>query len=556
MKPSHDAYSHLPLSAFTSGLYLRSTFQLILVISLMTIFPACQGPGMTKAPWGEESRITACLEQAQEAWQVLQQETPETPSAKKALLTYNRSVEQLVKLIRKRGQPDSRGQEILLGGVQPRRLTFDASFKNGSAKTFALSDFSRCRLASEIKLQGFDREVSRHGLGVPVILSQDDPQRTSNPFHPAQGEFFPATAVLEFPAARSNQPNEVRLHFYNPLVTSDVKAGRQSLPLAENLTASLQCSLTDEIPDGKQVPLAHDEVESQLFFLNRYDKTKVPVVFIHGLRCGPSVWKNSINELFADPDLRRRYQPVCFIYPTQLSIPASAARLRELLNLSRDKLDPDHDNAGFGNVVLVGHSMGGLLARMQVIDSGNDFWQAFFTASPREIAKQVDAKTAALVKDSLFFKRQSNVKTVVFISTPHRGSVLADYGVIRVLARILLILPKTAGKHLQALTTLPAAYIHPTLRSFHDWGAEGTENLSTKHPYFRALAQRPIGVPYHSIIASRHAADLHDSDDGCVPYWSSHLDGAVSETIVPYRHACLEKQATVQALLKILKGNK
>src|SRR6185295_12524098 len=94
----------------------------------------------------------------------------------------------------------------------------------------------------------------------------------------------------------------------------------------------------------------------------------------------PVVWKNSINELLADPELRRRYQPVCFIYPSRLPVPASAARLRELLKRSRETLDPAHHNAGFGQMVLVGHSMGGLLVRMQAIDSGMDFWRSFFTA--------------------------------------------------------------------------------------------------------------------------------------------------------------------------------
>jgi hypothetical protein len=336
--------------------------------------------------------------------------------------------------------------------------------------------------------------------------------------------------------------------------------GQRPQPLAENLTAALQSSLTDESLDEEEAhrpaSSASGEEESQLFFLTRYDRTKVPVVFVPGMRCGPSVWKNSINELFADPDLRRQYQPVCFIYPTKLPVPVSAARLRELLKRSRDTFDPGHHDAGFDRVVLVGHSMGGLLARMQVIDSGTDFWHSFFNATPREIAGQIDARTQRMVQKALFFQRQPNVQLVVFIGTPHRGSVFADASIVRAVTRLILPLPRTARQRVQVLTDLPPAYINPTLRDFHDSGVDGAENLSTKHPYFRALARHPVAVTFHSIIATRGAADFRKSSDGFVPYWSAHLDGAASETILPYSHGCLEKPGTVQAVMKILKQAK
>ena len=268
-----------------------------------------------------------------------------------------------------------------------------------------------------------------------------------------------------------------------------------------------------------------------MFFLNRYDPKKVPVVFVHGMDCDPSVWKNSVNALFADSDLRRRYRPVCFIYPTKLPVPVSAARLRELLKRSRDMLDPGHHDAGFNRMVLVGHSEGGLLVRMQVIDSGTDFWRAFFNATPREIAGRIDAKTQRVVRKSLFFQRLPNVKLAVFICTPQRGCVIAEGSFLRAAMRLILFLPATARHRVEALTELPRTDINPILREFHDWGLEGTENLSTKHPFFRALARHPVAVTFHSIIATRGAADYRNSSDGIVPYWSAHLDGAASETL-------------------------
>ena len=490
----------------------------------------------------------------------MQQEAPGTESAQKNLVLYDQAVTAVVRSLHEREGTAAWGHDMELKGARPRRVTFDPHTRNGTTRTYALSDFSRCRVAADVKLGGFDRIVAHGDLGIAVVLSQDDFHRVAQPFHPSHGEFLPATVVLEFSDRVPGRFAEARLRFYNPMIVSSLNVGGRTRTLTANLTAPLEFSLTDSMVDEngprKLTPSASGEDESRLFFINRYDKTKVPVVFVHGLRSGPVVWKNAINELLADPELRRRFQPVCFVYPSGLPIPVSAARLRELLKESREKLDHGHKDAGFDQMVLVGHSMGGLVARMQVIDSGKEFWRSFYAASPQNLAAEVDAGTQKMVKGSLVFQHQPNVKTVVFISTPHQGSELADNGILQAAARLILFLPKTARQQFKALTELPPAYINPTLRSFNEWGNNGVENLSTKHPYFHALAQRPILVPFHSVIAVGNAIDPHDGSDGVVPYRSAHLDGAASETVVPYPHGCCERSGTVQAVLKILKGTK
>lgn len=494
------------------------------------------------------------------AWEDMRREEPGTKSAKSALRIYNKSVSQLAASLRRNEGTPQWGREIQYAGAQPWRMTFDVPAEQGSARTLALSEFAHCRMASDAKVSKFHRVVSRGGLGVPVVLVQDDPRRVARPFHPPHGEFLPATAVLEFPPAIPGHPAEARLRFYNPLAVSDLTVGRHPRPLAWDLTAALQSSMTDATLDekspGEPAQSASGEQESELFFLSRYDPAKTPVVFVHGMDCDPSVWKNTVNELYADPGLRHRYQPVCFIYPSKLPVPASAARLRELLKRSRDTLDPGHHDAGFDRIVLVGHSMGGLLVRMQVVDSGLDFWQSFFATTPQEMAGQIDAKTRRVVRESMFFQRLPNVGLVVFICTPHRGSVLANSPIVRAVTRVILFLPLTARHRLQALTEMPLAFINPVLREFQSWGLEGTENLTTKHPFFLALERHPVDVAFHSIIATRGAADVRNSSDGVVPYWSSHLDGAASETLLPCAHGCLENPGTVRAVMKILKQAK
>lgn len=523
---------------------------------LLTALASCQS--LTNAVRGhtEDSHAVASLEQAREAWEVMQREKTGTVAAHQAAHEYGQAVARVVGMLKSHEGKASWGREMRFGGPSPWRITFDPPARQGRPRTWTLSEFAQCRLASEVKLRGFDRVVAKDGWGVPVVLVQDDFRRVTRPFHPAEGEFLPATAVLEFPPAASGQPVEARLRFYNPLVVTQVDVGRRAQPLAENLTAALQFSLTEKYFDEEEGwlgAMSGGEEGGHLFFLSPYDPTKVPVVFLHGVRSYPGVWKNTINELFADPELRRRYQPVCFIYPPKMPVPASAASLRQMLTRFRGQLDPEHDDAVLGRVVLVGHSMGGLVARMQVIDSGMDFWRAFFTATPGEIARTVDGEALHLVQRSLIFRRQPDVKLAVFVCTPHRGSDLADYGIVRAMLRLVLFLPEQAQRQLKALQELPAPYIHPTLREFHAFGLQGQDNSSTKHPYFKALSQRPMGVPFHSIIAAKNGEDIPASSDGVVPYWSAHLDGAASETIVHHPHSCLAEPDTVQAVLRILK---
>src|SRR5512133_1505113 len=79
-------------------------------------------------------------------------------------------------------------------------------------------------------------------------------------------------------------------------------------------------------------------------------------------------------------------------------------------------------------------------------------------------------------------------------------------------------------------------------------------NLAPKSPYLAVLNKQSIQAPYHSIIGNRgKPGPLADSSDGVVPYWSSHLDGAQSEVIVPGPHGACELPQTIAELDRILR---
>ncbi|MES2476320.1 MAG: alpha/beta hydrolase [Verrucomicrobiota bacterium] len=537
---------------------MRWLLLLLLAVLPLVGLPACRTT--VAAPGLHQTRVSGTaenLEQARLAWNIMAQRSPRSLAARQARQRYNSAVAAVLTSIHPDRDISQWGKSKVVEGAVPWRISFDASPRVPVSTTLSPQDFSGCELARDITLTDFEQTVARDGVGVPVVLERKDGEGTAPPFQPPAGEFLPATAVLEFPQGSSAGTTAVRLRFYNVMEASSVAVGGRDSPLAENLTAALERSLTNAAPEpgkpGDAKPTAWGEQESRLFFLQRYDPHKTPVVFVHGLLCGPVIWKNAVNAMLADPELRRRYQPACFMYPSGMPIPVTAARLRDQLREARDTLDPGHRDAGFGNTVLVGHSMGGLVSRMQVIDSGKDFWNAFFTAPRWKVARSVDAGTRRMLDDSLFFKREPDVARVIFICTPHRGSELADVGIYQTILRLVLFLPKTAKDGLEKLAELPVSFIQPELRGFSDRGVRGTETLSTKHPFFDALAKRPIQVPFHSIIATDRGLDFRSSSDRIVPYTSAHLEGAASETLVPYWHGCVEMPETVAAVLKILR---
>jgi triacylglycerol esterase/lipase EstA (alpha/beta hydrolase family) len=136
-------------------------------------------------------------------------------------------------------------------------------------------------------------------------------------------------------------------------------------------------------------------------------------------------WAPMVHALWADPVLRRSYQVCVFSYPSGYPIPYSALLLRRELD-ALDRTFPLHQP-----IVLIGHSMGGIISRLMITDSGGDkLWRYFFGKSPA--GTQLSPESKALVKEGLIFKPRRDVARVIFISTPHRGSVLAENPIGRI----------------------------------------------------------------------------------------------------------------------------
>jgi hypothetical protein len=79
--------------------------------------------------------------------------------------------------------------------------------------------------------------------------------------------------------------------------------------------------------------------------------------------------------------------------------------------------------------------------------------------------------------------------------------------------------------------------------------------LKPSSPALPVINSVPIKVPYHSIIGDRGRGDSPNSSDGVVAYWSSHLNSAQSECIVPGPHGSIQLPQTIAELDRILRLN-
>ena len=114
-------------------------------------------------------------------------------------------------------------------------------------------------------------------------------------------------------------------------------------------------------------------------------------------------------------------------------------------------VDPEGTDPALQQMVVIGHSQGGLLTKMTVVDSGTKFWD-IISDVPFDQAK-LSPETRDLARRSLFVQPLPPVKRVIFIATPHRGSFWAGNFVGKI-ARRLVNFPGTLTRATLELATL------------------------------------------------------------------------------------------------------
>ena len=394
-----------------------------------------------------------------------------------------------------------------------------------------------------LKISGlFFKTSSRvSGIGAPLVAvgREENPQFRQQ--YKLRRVYAPATAVIQFSGQKAD------LKFVDPFQAERVALDKRNFPLAVDLSAPTAMLIARDRPErlgfARVINPQRYADTARLTQLQPFDPARTPVIFVHGLQETPASWTPMIDSLRNDHWLREHYQFWVYSYPSGYPYPYSAALFRQDLD-GIDRAFPNHKR-----IVLIGHSMGGMICRLMITDAGDKIWRDFFGISRAKTP--LAGKARKLLEEALVFDHRPEVERAIFISTPHRGSALASGWIGRIGASLV----KTPASFVPIYAEMkPLLLADPTAVKFNRM-PNSVDTLEPNDRFVRAVNKLPItpGIPYHSIMGDRGRGDTPNSSDGVVPYWSSHLDGAQSELIVNSDHGAQTNPEAIKEVERILK---
>ena len=409
--------------------------------------------------------------------------------------------------------------------------------------------------ADIFQVRGLRERVRTPGLGVPLIAIRNPAstsgQRTAE--HMGADAKLSATAVLELEGgldALRARHMRASLKLYLATDTPRISLSGHEVPLERDLTVALAYTLESSRLWGFWLwgflggSRAH--YSPGVFLVQPYQRGKIPVVLVHGTASTPAVWAQLVNGLNLDHELHGRYQVWVAIYRTGTPILLNAAQIRDSLASLVADLDPLRTDPALERIVVVGHSQGGLVARLLVTSSGERYWSQISSQPFDQYPLSDDERK--LAKRTFFFEPLPFVERVVFISTPHRGSFVAEHWIGR-LTRSLISLPSevtAVGRDLLKGDRLPL--------ELREGIPDSVMNMEPDSTFVRTLGTLPFDpdVHLHSIVSVKGSGPAEEGDDGVVRYTSAHLDQAESELVVRHGHSCQSEPATILELRRIL----
>ena len=410
-------------------------------------------------------------------------------------------------------------------------------------------DFDELEVVGEYSVPQLNNIYRREGVGVPVVVVRNREQSDS---FQRKRQAFAATIVLRHNAGSDLSEQSTVLELHDPLRINSFESTGHSIPMAADTSAPMARALSNGkrsyIQSFLQPGLVKPDEEG-LFMLEPYQPGKIPVIFIHGLLSDRLTWANMVNELSARPEFVDRFQFWGFEYPTGEPFLRSAQLLRNQLELIRDRFDPSQSDNALNHIVLVGHSMGGLISKLQVSDSGEQIWDSISNRSFEEVA--MVPKIQKQLTEAVFFSPSKSVTRVVFIGTPHKGSALAQRAVGRIGSLLVKQPPSVAEEHSRLINENPCTFS----REFSQRFPTSIDLLEPESELLQAIDRLPISpdVRIHSIVGRGNWMIGNGDSDGVVPVSSALHRQSTSSYLVRGKHAKLtENQDVIEEVMRIL----
>jgi len=457
---------------------------------------------------------------------------------------YNRSLAQALLA------PDTHNASVRLEAGVRRPLIGPVEVSlNTNSFPWPLDLFPDLVMADAYSVKGLSVRNRQAGLGAPLVATVKRSAQDVAPPRLAITAFLRVEGSLaDWSAGRLRASLEVHPGFLH----NEVEIVGRKVPLEIDATAPLAYALNDAAVwklGRRQFFSSREIVKSGIYRFQPYQRGAIPVVLVHGTFSSPVYWAEMWNTLASDPVLSRRCQFWFFIYNSGNPVVWSAANLREALTDAVNRLDPEGRDPALRQIVVVGHSQGGLLAKLTVTRTDDKLWRLVSDKNLEDL--QISEDLRAQLRRAVFVEPVPCVKRVVFVATPHRGSYRAtDFA--RKLAGKLVSLPADLVREAGKLTSLVDPDRVPAdLRRRLPTSLDG---MSPKNPALLALAEMPPapGLVCHSIIAVSGRRPLAEDNDGLVAYSSAHVTYAASEAVLHARHSCQSEPAAIEELRRIL----
>ena len=412
--------------------------------------------------------------------------------------------------------------------------------------------------------------VTVEGMGIPLAgLAPRGGSRPHANVLKDNGNVHTLTAILDFDRMVDGKPT---LRTIPRLMNEHIFIGKNKVrqPLAANFSVPIALFWKLSDADGTELLGAFRPKKAintmGLYFSEPYDPRKIPVVFTHGLMSGPATFANLTNRLLVDPVIRENYQFWFFGYPSGLAWTIPASRQRQALKELMQEYNPRGTSREMNNIVMVGHSMGGLITRFNNSTKPWTLMKGVFELSPETFEGMTlenwkkgmaplhyDEQTLERLQNNFIFSPPQGVTRIVYMATPHRGSTFADNWIGR-LGQRLIDLPSDMLEEVTRIATLSRGMflLSPLQLKDELTSIRQLSPNSSLVKYMSELRGSP-NVPVHSIIGDRGRNDTPNSSDGVVKYHSSHLDWSASEKIVPSGHSVQDDPASAVELRRILR---
>ncbi|WP_265594184.1 alpha/beta fold hydrolase [Haloferula sp. BvORR071] len=517
---------------------MRATLGVVMVL-VLTQCGTPSAPQCHSLPRASRGDTSVMLAEARSSWQLVSRTGDPA-----AVAAYNAAVAKLFDHLHC-GSGSIQDKAAAMG------TTIDETHSLGAG--IHLKDLDAIMPAASIDTKAIGARHVSGGIGVPVVgwkkTAEEGKPRWE--FEPPTGVPLNLTALLRFPEGKPPQWS-----FAYPGRVKTAEVGHRKVSVAADWSAASalywKMSDLDDLDLAKVFLPSRFSDETALYVSSPYDPKRIPVVMVHGLNSSPGAFKRLYNELNREPWFRENYQVWFYSYPTGNNWLYSAANFR-LAMASADKYARKQGPTDkWEKMVVIGHSMGGVISHASLMKPGDAMYQAFQQRPLDQVTSNKNLREA--VRLLTMYEPLEPPDRVIFMAAPHQGSPMADR-FFTAWMRNLIRLPKTLTVNLIDFTLHDLGSVISSGESSSKGWLTSMGSLSPGYPAYKAMREAPMrsGLKVHSVIGDRGRGDTPNSSDGIVPYWSSHLDGVESERIVPSGHSvqnCPEAEVEVKRILK------